>query len=257
MRVIFTRKTKDDFRKHNDYIRKQKKSDGHKYQSYESKGINDSFKKNLKGNLEMIKDPKDSIFPKEFEYNSESHKMYIDKKSHHIVFYKVIKPKKGESYISVEKSIHSMELRKELEKKDIKPLENSDPELQLDFLDVEYEDMVNNLDKDEDIPQEIKDKYNEKKSKLETKINKQNKVEKGNKNNNKPEIKKEVITDPKTGKKITKVKHTGPRGGKFYNNDEGEKVYPPEWNESLKSIETKITESKMRSLVDYLKEMVG
>ena len=43
MKVIFTRKTKDDFRKHNDYIRKQKKSDGHNYQSHELKGINKSF----------------------------------------------------------------------------------------------------------------------------------------------------------------------------------------------------------------------
>ena len=27
MKVIFTSKTKEDFRKHNDYVRKQKKSD--------------------------------------------------------------------------------------------------------------------------------------------------------------------------------------------------------------------------------------
>ena len=46
MKVIFTSETKEDFRKHNDYVRKQKKSDGHKYQSYELKGINKSFKKN-------------------------------------------------------------------------------------------------------------------------------------------------------------------------------------------------------------------
>ena len=45
MKVIFTSETKEDFRKHNDYVRKQKKSDGHKYQSYELKGINKSFKK--------------------------------------------------------------------------------------------------------------------------------------------------------------------------------------------------------------------
>lgn len=31
MKVIFTSETKEDFRKHNDYVRKQKKSDGHKY----------------------------------------------------------------------------------------------------------------------------------------------------------------------------------------------------------------------------------
>ena len=47
MKVIFTSETKEDFRKHNDYVRKQMKSDGHKYQSYELKGINKSFNKNL------------------------------------------------------------------------------------------------------------------------------------------------------------------------------------------------------------------
>ena len=61
MKVIFTSETKEDFRKHNDYVRRLKKSDGHKYQSYELKGINKSFKKNLKDNLEKIKTPKDSI----------------------------------------------------------------------------------------------------------------------------------------------------------------------------------------------------
>ena len=67
MRVIFTSDTKEDFRKHRDYVRRQKKSDGHKYQSYELKEINKSFKKNLGENLETIKEPKDSIFPKEFQ----------------------------------------------------------------------------------------------------------------------------------------------------------------------------------------------
>ena len=55
MKVIFTSETKEDFRKHNDYVRKQKKSDGHKYQSYELKGINKSFKKNFGENLEKNK----------------------------------------------------------------------------------------------------------------------------------------------------------------------------------------------------------
>ena len=64
MNVVFTRKTKEDFRKHNDYIRRQKKSDGHNYQKYELDGINKSFKKNLKDNLEKIKEPKDSIYSK-------------------------------------------------------------------------------------------------------------------------------------------------------------------------------------------------
>lgn len=246
MKVIFTRKTKDDFRKHNDYIRKQKKSDGHKYQSYESKGINDSFKKNLKGNLEKIKEPKDSIFPNEFEYNSKSHKMYVDKKSHYVVFYTIETSKNGDKVMKVQKNIHSTELRKELDKKGIKPLENSDPELQLDLLNIEYEDEVNNLDEDEEISQEIKDKYNEKKSELESKINnKKEGIEKEDKDEN---------GNPRQHK-------TGPQGGKYYRvkiNDEwGPWNSETNENKNMKSVKSFITESKMVSLVDYLKKMVG
>lgn len=246
MKVIFTRKTKDDFRKHNDYIRKQKKSDGHKYQSYESKGINDSFKKNLKGNLEKIKEPKDSIFPNKFEYNSKSHKMYVDKKSHYVVFYTIETSKNGDKVMKVQKNIHSTELRKELDEKGIKPLENSDPELQLDLLNIEYEDKVNNLDEDEEISQEIKDKYNEKKSELESKINnKKEGIEKEDKDEN---------GNPRQHK-------TGPRGGKYYrvkiNGEWGPWNSETNENKNMKSVKSFITESKMVSLVDYLKKMVG
>ena len=45
----------------------------------------------------------DSIFPDEFEYSSKTHKMYIDKKSHHIVFYKVITPKKKDLLTAITK----------------------------------------------------------------------------------------------------------------------------------------------------------
>ena len=222
MKVIFTSKTKEDFRKHNDYVRKQKKSDGHKYQSYELKGINKSFKKNLKENLEKIKEPKDSIFPKEFEYSSDSHKMYVDKKSHYVVFYKVITPKKGEPYLSIEKNIHSTELKKELEEKGVKPLKDCDKSL-LDVLETVYkEDDVKLRDDSED--------------EKET---------------------QEEVTDPDTGKKIKKVKHVGERGGKYYIDDNGNKVYPEEWNESIIDLKTKILESKIVSLVDYLKRMIG
>ena len=228
MKVIFTSETKEDFRKHNDYIRKQKKSDGHKYQSYELKGINKSFKKNLRENLEKIKEPKDSIFPKEFEYSSDSHKMYVDKKSHYVVFYTVETTKSGEKIMKVRRNIHSTELKKELEEKGIKPLKDCDKSLLDDPETVYKEDDVKLRDDSED----------EKETKEE----------------------KEEITDPETGNKIKKVKHTGPRGGHYYINDKGEHIYPEEWNESIKnmkSVKSYITESKMVSLIDYLKKMVG
>lgn len=226
MKVIFTSETKEDFRKHNDYVRKQMKSDGHKYQSYELKGINKSFKKNLRENLEKIKGPKDSIFPKEFEYSSDSHKMYVDKKSHYVVFYTVETTKSGEKIMKVRRNIHSTELKKELEEKGIKPLKDCDKSL-LDDLETVYRE------------DDVKSKEDSDEESKET---------------------KEEITDPETGKKIKKVKHTGPRGGHYYINDKGEHIYPEEWNESIKnmkSVKTYITESKMVSLVDYLKKMVG
>ena len=73
MKVIFTSETKEDFRKHNDYVRRQKKSDGHDYQTYELDDISQSFKKNLRKNVGEQKKHKDSVIPKKIEYNSDSH----------------------------------------------------------------------------------------------------------------------------------------------------------------------------------------
>ncbi len=52
MKVQYSKDTKSDFKKHREYLTRQKKSDGHNYQKYELEGINKSFKKNLKENLE-------------------------------------------------------------------------------------------------------------------------------------------------------------------------------------------------------------
>lgn len=159
MKVTFTNDTKEDFRKHREYVRKQRKSDGHKYQSYELDGISNSFKKNLREKVGEQKEHIDSIFPNEFEYNSNSHKMYVDKKSHHVVFYKIINPKKGEPYISVEKCIHSTELKNLLDKKGIKPLKNCDKSLLKDLEKIYNEDNVASKDdSDEEIEKEDKDK---------------------------------------------------------------------------------------------------
>lgn len=226
MKIKYSKSTQEDFRKHRDYLTRTGKSDGHKYQKYELDGISKSLKSNISKGLTDIKEHKDSIFPKEFEYHSDSHKMYVDKKSHHIVFYKVITPKKGEPYISVEKCIHSTELKKELEERGIKPLKDCDKSL-LDDLETVYRE------------DDVKSKEDSDEESKET---------------------KEEITDPETGKKIKKVKHTGPRGGHYYINDKGEHIYPEEWNESIKnmkSVKSYITESKMVSLIDYLKKMVG
>ena len=228
MKIKYSKSTQEDFRKHRDYLTRTGKSDGHKYQKYELDGISKSLKSNISKGLTDIKEHKDSIFPKEFEYHSDSHKMYVDKKSHHIIFYTIETKSDGERVIKVRKCIHSTELKKELEEKGIKPLKDCDKSL-LDDLEIVYgEDDVKSKDDSED----------EKETKEE----------------------KEEVTDPETSKKIKKVKHTGPRGGHYYINDKGEHIYPEEWNESIKnmkSVKSYITESKIVSLIDYLKKMVG
>ena len=80
MKVRFSPETDDDFRKHRDYLRKIRKSDGHKYQNYELDGIRKSLKNNITKGLEGKKEHPNSIYPKEFEYNSEDYKMYVEKK---------------------------------------------------------------------------------------------------------------------------------------------------------------------------------
>ena len=218
MEVKFTRKTDKDFRKYRDYVRRQMKSDGHSYQTYELDGISKSFKKNLQGNIGKQKEHKDSIFPKEFEYSSGSHKMYVDKKSHHVVFYKVITPKNGEPYISVEKCIHSTELKKELEKRGIKPLKDCDKSL-LDDLETVYkeDDVKTKDDSDEELEEDTDNEGNPRQHK------------------------------------------TGPQGGKYYRVKIDGKWGPwnSDTNESFKSIQNLLTESKMVSLIEYLKKMGG
>lgn len=213
MKVIFTSETKEDFRKHNDYVRKQKKSDGHKYQSYELKGINKSFKKNLGENLEKIKEPKDSIFPKEFEYSSDSHKMYVDKKSHYVVFYTVETTKSGEKIMKVRRNIHSTELKKELEERGIKPLNDCDKSL-LDDLETVYreDDVKSKDDFDEELEEDTDNEGNPRQHK----------------------------TGPQGGK-YYRVKIDGKWG-----------PWNSETSESLKDIKDLIIESNIISLSSYL-----
>lgn len=218
MKVIFTSETKEDFRKHNDYVRKQKKSDGHKYQSYELKGINKSFKKNLGENLEKIKEPKDSIFPKEFEYSSDSHKMYVDKKSHYVVFYTVETTKSGEKIMKVRRNIHSTELKKELEERGIKPLNDCDKSL-LDDLETVYreDDVKSKDDFDEELEEDTDNEGNPRQHK----------------------------TGPQGGK-YYRVKIDGKWG-----------PWNSETSESLKDIKDLIIESNIISLSSYLNERLS
>lgn len=160
MKVQYSKDTKSDFKKHREYLTRQGKSDGHKYQKYELDGIGKALKNNITNGLETKKEHSDSIFPKKYEYNSDSHKMHIDKKSHYVIFYTIEKKKNGESFIKVQKCIHSTELKKELDKKGIKPLKNCDKTLLNDLETIYKEDDVKSRDdSDEEIEKEDKDKH--------------------------------------------------------------------------------------------------
>ena len=221
MKVKFTKDTKHDFKRHREYLINQGKSDGHGYQKYELDGIGKSLKNNISKNIDKIKNHKDSIFPKEFEYNSKTHKMYVDKKTHHVVFYKITTPKKGEPYISVEKCIHSTELKQELEDRDIKPLKSADKSLLSDLEQIYKEDDVKNKEEYED----------------EETIEKEDTDDEGN---------------PRQHK-------TGPKGGKYYRVKKDGKWGPwnsctNENNNIFKSLKMMISESNLRSLKSYLKK---
>ena len=122
MKVKFSPNTKDDFGNYKEYLQELKKSDSDKYYHINPGEEKKNLRNSIGNSIGNKDNHSDSIFPKEFRYGSESHKMYVDKKRHHVVFYKIINPKKGKPYISIEKCIHSTDLSKELEKKDIEAL---------------------------------------------------------------------------------------------------------------------------------------
>ena len=139
MKVKFSNETKIDFGKYKEYLQELKNSNTDKYRHIKPEDEKKKLRNKIGNSIGDKDNHSKSIFPQEFEYGSESHKMYIDKKSHHVVFYKVITPKKkgSEPYVSIEKCIHSKELKKELDKKGIEPLEDSDPQLLLDYITIE------------------------------------------------------------------------------------------------------------------------
>ena len=241
MEIELSDSAKKEIVKYSKYLAKTTKFDRDKIQDLTTK-----FEEQLKKNINSSKNEhSDSIFPQKTKYG-KGYKMCVDKSKHRVIFYKIDKDENGKEIARIHECPHSTELRKELEKKDIKPLEDSDPKLLLDYITIEKEDKVN----DETLTDEEREEYKKKEEELKEQIS----------NKSKKTEKKEEVTDPKTGKKIKKVKHTGPRGGHYYINDKGEHVYPEEWNESIrnmKSVKSYITESKMVSLIDYLKKMVG
>ena len=218
MRVKFSGKTSDDFKRHREYLIRNGKSDGHKFQKYELDRISKALKRNISKGLEDKMEHKDSIFPKEngFEYNVEDYKMYVDKKSHHVVFYKIEYDSKNRRFIEIDKCIHSTELKRELERKGIEPLKDADTSLLDDLNEIYKEDEINLKDDSDD--------------------------DRG---------KEEEVYDEETGKKVKRIVYTGPQGGRYYKGNKGEKIYIKE-NMAKKSLKDVLLESKMTSLSEYM-----
>lgn len=124
----------------------------------------------------------------------------------------------------------------------------------LDYITVEKEDKVKADDLSNKEREEYKEKEDELKDRIADKKNKKSKLD----NDDGEEAE---VTDPETGKKIKKKRHTGERGGKYYIGKGGERVYPPEWNGhknesklALIPITEYLQNSKMKSLTDYIQE---
>lgn len=242
MKVEFSKIADDELKDYKGYLLKLKKEG--KLPSYVE--IPKSLKK-LKDiiikELSRVNNHKDSIYPKDCDFG-EDYKIGVGKEKHYISFYEIVKDSKGESYISIEKCLHSTKLKKELDRKGIKPKENADPYVLLDLLEIEREDEVAKLEDDKDsLPEDLQKEFDERKKELESRIESQKKEDKG---------KEEEIYDEETGKKVKRIVYTGPKGGRFYKSDNGEKVYIDE-QRTFKSLSSLLLESKMISLNQYIK----
>ena len=242
MKVEFSKIADDELKDYKGYLLKLKKEG--KLPSYVE--IPKSLKK-LKEiiikELSRVNNHKDSIYPKDCDFG-EDYKIGVGKEKHYISFYEIVKDSKGESYISIEKCLHSTKLKKELDRKGIKPKENADPYVLLDLLEIEREDEVAKLEDDKDsLPEDLQKEFDERKKELESRIESQKKEDKG---------KEEEVYDEEIGKKVKRIVYTGPKGGRFYKSDNGEKVYIDE-QRTFKSLSSLLLESKMISLNQYIK----
>ena len=243
MDIELSEKSKKEIVKYSKFLEKKTKFSDKKIEELTIK-----FEKELKDDVNKSKHS-DSIFPSKSKFG-KGYKMSIDKKKHRVIFYKIVKNKDGKETIVIHECPHSKELKKELDKKGIKPLEDSDPQLLLDYITIEREDKVN----DETLTDEERDEYNKKEKELESRIESQNKKEGKKKEEEKLEDKgkEEEIYDEETGKKVKRIVYTGPKGGRFYKSDNGEKVYIDE-QRTFKSLSSLLLESKMISLNQYIK----
>ena len=245
MDIELSEKSKKEIVKYSKFLEKKTKFSDKKIEELTIK-----FEKELKDDVNKSKHS-DSIFPSKSKFG-KGYKMSIDKKKHRVIFYKIVKNKDGKETIVIHECPHSKELKKELDKKGIKPLEDSDPQLLLDYITIEREDKVN----DETLTDEERDEYNKKEKELESRIESQKKEEKKEKDKEKDddgEIEKED-TDKDGNPRQHK---TGPEGGKYYRVKIDGKWGPwnsdPKESKTFKSLSSLLLESKIVSLSQYIK----
>ena len=235
MNIEFSDNAKKEIINYSKYLAKTTKFDKEKIQELTTK-----FEEQLKKNINSSdNEHSDSIFPRKTKFG-KGYKMCVDKSKHRVIFYKIDKDENGKEVARIHECPHSTDLKKELDKKGIEPLEDSDPKLLLDYITVEKEDKVNN----ETLTDEEREEYKKKEEELKERIsNKSKGIEKEDKDEN---------GNPRQHK-------TGPQGGKYYRVKIDGKWGPwnSETNEKMKSVKSYINESKMVSLIDYLKKMVG
>lgn len=268
MKVEFSKIADDELKDYKGYLLKLKKEG--KLPSYVE--IPKSLKK-LKDiiikELSRVNNHKDSIYPKDCDFG-EDYKIGVGKEKHYISFYEIVKDSKGESYISIEKCLHSTKLKKELDRKGIKPKENADPYVLLDLLEIEREDEVAKLEDDKDsLPEDLQKEFDEREKELESRIKSQNKKEEEEKEKSEDRKKKEKEKDKEKEEdgeieKEDKDKDgnprqhkTGPEGGKYYRVKIDGKWGPwnsdPKESKTFKSLSSLLLESKIVSLSQYIK----
>lgn len=235
MNIEFSDNAKKEIINYSKYLAKTTKFDEKKIQKLTTK-----FEEQLKKNINSSdNEHSDSIFPRKTKFG-KGYKMCVDKSKHRVIFYKIDKDENGEEVARIHECPHSTDLKKELDKKGIEPLGDSDPKLLLDYITVEKEDKVNN----ETLTDEEREEYKKKEEELKEQIsNKSQGIEK---------VDKDEHGNPRQHKK-------GPQGGRYYRVKIDGKWGPwnSETNEKMKSVKSYINESKMVSLIDYLKKMVG
>ena len=268
MRVDFSKTANEELKDYKKHLLELKKKG--ELPSYVK--IPESLKKLKKiiiEELSRVNNHKDSIYPKDCEFGKD-YKIGTRNEKNYISFYDIVKDSKGESYISIERCLHFTKLKKELDRKGIKPKEDADPYVLLDLLKIERGDEVAKLEDGKDsLPEELQKEFDEREKELESRIESQNKKEEEEKEKSEDKKKEEKEKDKEkeedgeiekedTDKDGNPRQHkTGPEGGKYYRVKIDGKWGPwnsdPKESKTFKSLSSLLLESKMISLNQYIK----